>query len=188
MTREEWLDQVCQLLSDHVFKPVGYTIPKVKLSVGFPSKNATSTKKRTIGQCWKAECSEDRVNQIFCSPVLNNSYEMADVLCHELVHAVDNCENGHKAVFKRICKDIGLTKGKATSASAGPELFLKIGSILRVVGPIPHSGLLASSIKKQTTRMIKVVCPDCGYTLRTTAQWLDVGLPICCCGTEMEVA
>ena len=47
--------------------------------------------------------------------------------------------------------------------------------------------LAKANIKKQTTRLIKVFCPDpgCGYTVRTTAKWLAVGTPTCVCGEEM---
>jgi hypothetical protein len=35
--------------------------------------------------------------------------------------------------------------------------------------------------------MLKVMCADedCGYNLRTTRQWLNVGTPTCPCGSEM---
>ena len=44
--------------------------------------------------------------------------------------------------------------------------------------------------KKDGTRLLKVVCPnpDCGYLMRTTERWIKVGLPICPCGTRMEMA
>jgi hypothetical protein len=36
--------------------------------------------------------------------------------------------------------------------------------------------------------MLKVVCPECSYTVRTIQQWIDTGLPTCVCDTEMELA
>jgi hypothetical protein len=33
--------------------------------------------------------------------------------------------------------------------------------------------------KKQGTRMLKAECPECGYTIRLTKKWADVGLPTC---------
>lgn len=42
--------------------------------------------------------------------------------------------------------------------------------------------------KKQTTRMLKCECPQCGYTVRTTRKWLDVAVPVCPVhGHEMEL-
>lgn len=49
-----------------------------------------------------------------------------------------------------------------------------------------------SGPKKQGTRMIKVQCSsDCecgGYTIRTTAKWLEVGMPFCPFGAVMDIA
>ena len=36
----------------------------------------------------------------------------------------------------------------------------------------------------QVCRQILVVCPGCGYKIRTTRQWIGVGLPTCCCGVR----
>jgi hypothetical protein len=33
--------------------------------------------------------------------------------------------------------------------------------------------------KKQSTRMLKAECLECGYTIRLTKKWADVGLPSC---------
>ena len=33
--------------------------------------------------------------------------------------------------------------------------------------------------KKQSTRMLKAECPECGYTIRLSKKWADVGLPNC---------
>jgi hypothetical protein len=55
----------------------------------------------------------------------------------------------------------------------------------------PHAALrsgLNGAHKPQGTRMLKVQCGSCGYTVRTTAKWIEVGLPLCPCGCGMEVA
>ncbi|MEV5084376.1 hypothetical protein AB0K74_38230 [Streptomyces sp. NPDC056159] len=56
----------------------------------------------------------------------------------------------------------------------------------------PEETPVSSGPKKQGTRMIKVACSsDCecgGYVIRTTAKWLEVGMPVCPFGTQMEVA
>lgn len=36
------------------------------------------------------------------------------------------------------------------------------------------------------TRLRKVSCPDCGYTVRKARGWMDVGLPVCPCGQAMR--
>lgn len=42
--------------------------------------------------------------------------------------------------------------------------------------------------KTQTTRLRKACCEECGYTVRVTAKWLEVGLPHCPAHGAMAVA
>lgn len=42
-----------------------------------------------------------------------------------------------------------------------------------------EAGDESSRPKKQTTRLLKVECGQCGYTVRLTRKWLDVGPPGC---------
>ena len=53
--------------------------------------------------------------------------------------------------------------------------------------PYPHGQLAPSDERKQSTRLLKLTCPECGYVIRTTRKWLETGLPTCCCG-ELFVA
>lgn len=46
-------------------------------------------------------------------------------------------------------------------------------------GEAPEAGDESSRPKKQTTRLLKVECGQCGYTVRLTRKWLDVGPPGC---------
>lgn len=56
----------------------------------------------------------------------------------------------------------------------------------------PEETPVHSGPKKQGTRMIKVACnSECecgGYVVRTTAKWIEVGMPVCPFGTVMELA
>ena len=70
---------------------------------------------------------------------------------------------------------------------AGDELQAELKRIIETLGEYPHARLdpALSGRKKQTTRLVKVQCLDCGYAARVTRQWLDkVGTPICPCNTE----
>lgn len=80
------------------------------------------------------------------------------------------------------------------------------------LGPIPHASLVwrgdfrvkrggggvevpernddepvSTRPKKQTTRLKKCECRECGYTVRVTAKWLEVGAPHCPNHGAMEV-
>lgn len=188
-TREAWLLAAVTKLDEEVFSPANYPLPPAKVTVGFPSKKPLSKANRAIGQCWSRNTSADGVNQVFISPTLTSPVQFVDVLAHELVHAVDDCKNGHKHAFQTICKAIGLTKGRPSNASAGPDLLLTIEQICAELGPIPHAALSPGDNEKvQTTRLRKIKCPACGWTGRTTAKWAAAGLPTCHCGTELVPA
>jgi hypothetical protein len=116
---------------------------------------------------------------------MEHAPQVAAVLAHELCHAADNCRNGHKAAFRKIALRIGL-QGKMTATEAGPELAERLNALCKEIGPYPHASLDRSKQPKQGTRMLKLECPECGYTARTTAKWLATGVPTCPCGTEME--
>lgn len=185
-TREEWLTAAVAALSP-IFDTAGETLPPVRVSVGWPG--GRGAKGSVIGQCWKSTASADSVPQMFISPVLGDAARVLDVLAHELIHALDDCTSGHRGRFAKVAKEIGLT-GKMTATVAGPELASTLADIAASLGEYPHAVLTPgmSGVKTQGTRMVKVTCPEDGYTIRATRKWLDVGLPTCPCGAEMTEA
>lgn len=187
MTREEWLTRAVNVLDAQVFAPQGLTVPAVRVSVGWPG--GRGNKDSTIGQCWASIASADGRAQLFISPTMDDAVRVLDILAHEMIHAVDDCQNGHKGEFRRMALAIGLT-GKMTATVAGDDLRAELTAIAGELGPYPHAALTPalSGIKKQTTRMLKLECPDDGYIVRTTQKWLDLGLPSCPCGTTMTSA
>lgn len=188
MNREQWLtdavEELGKLFTDH-----GYDTPRAHVSVGFPSKGGTSTKKQVIGQCWSPSTSEDGVPHIYISPVLQDPVQVLTTLLHELVHAWDKNTHGHRGMFIEVAKDVGLVK-PWTSTSAGEELALTLQDISDTLGEYPHSRLKPSSVERKVakTYMVKVSCGDSGYVARTTQKWLDLyGPPVCpCCDTPMK--
>ena len=71
----------------------------------------------------------------------------------------------------------------ASMAGGGAdELKVKIEGWLEELPAYPHAKLLPGmgGGTKQTTRLIKCQCTECGYTVRTTSKWIDLGgAPIC---------
>lgn len=183
-TREAWLLAAVEALRP-IFEEVGETIPPVRVSVGFPG--GRGKKNSVIGQCWASVVATDKVSQIFIHPKLADPVRILDVLAHEIIHAVDDCKSGHRGRFAKIAKGIGLV-APMTATTAGEDLKVRLTEISEALGAFPHAALgdVLSASPKQTTRMKKVECPSCGYTLRTTEKWLSVGLPTCVCGTAME--
>lgn len=175
-TREEWLHAAIAQIKP-LFKAAGADLPKVQVSVGWPYKKTT----KTIGQCWSTKTSEGEVNHLYISPVLGDPVRVLDVLIHELVHAVDNVENGHGPAFRRLALRVGLA-GPMKATHAGEELKAQLEAISRSLGDYPHHAVTVEQVaaQKKGSRLIKVECELDGYVARTTRKWLDeLGTPIC---------
>lgn len=191
MTREEWLnkftDALRPLLWEHRDHSTGVVPEKIRVTCGWPSKGAFSSKRRTIGECWPVAASKDQTVEVFISPCVSDSLKVGAILAHELVHA-SGCK-GHGSAFKRLAVGIGLT-GPMRATEAGPELTDRLNIIVSELGPYPHAELdkTQSPHKKDGTRLLKLKCPACGYVVRTTQKWIDTGIPTCPCSEMMALA
>ena len=174
MNREQYLIQATKRLAKAIFKPAGIEVPTdVKVTCGFPVSGGAGSRKRTIGQCFNRASSKAGVNEIFISPTIADTYEVLGTLIHELVHAVDDCVNGHTGEFVRMAKAVGLT-GKPTQCGAekGTELWDKLEAYIAKHGEYPHEELMVEG-KKQTTRMLKIECPCCGFKVRASRKVIE---------------
>lgn len=194
-TREAWLCRAAMLLAERIMlrsldsTSYARVVHGVRVSCGWPAGGGTR-----IGQAWSHKVSDDSMCEIFISPALDEPLRVLDVLLHELCHVAVGIEHGHRAPFKRIARACGL-EGKLTATVAGDELRAKLAPIAAELGEYPHAKLeRTSGQKKQGTRMLKLVCSggdacECGgYSVRTTAKWIAVGMPFCPAGTEMKEA
>ncbi len=185
-TREQWLDAMTKALRPK-FKAAGVEIPaKVRVSCAWPSEGALARKHRRVGECWPATASADKRVEIFISPTEHEGVRVAGILVHELIHAA-RPDASHGPKFKAAMGPLGLT-GKATATTESQALKDDLARLIKRIGKYPHSPLKLAGqrTKTQTTRLLKIECPECGYTARTTAKWLEVGLPTCPCGMLME--
>ncbi len=172
--RESWLQEATEALRP-LFLGAGYTVPPIAVSVGWPSRGATSRAKRVIGECWHGRMTEDKLPQLFISPLLDDPTEAQGVLAtlvHELCHVVAGPDAKHGPQFVKVMKKVFL-EGKPTSTVASETLIERFKQ--KII-------LSDAEKKKQTTRMKKVCCPDCEYVARTVQKWLDLhGPPLCPC-------
>ena len=187
--RETWLLEACKAIVPLLKAAGGGETPKFRVSVGWPlgKRGGSKPDSHTIGQCFCSTRSKDGTHEIFISPALDSPAEVLATLVHELVHAFVGIKAKHGREFKVVAVKAGLT-GKMTATVAGEELKGKLAALAKELGEYPHAALKGGgdSLKKtQSTRMLKVVCPDCEYAVRTTAKWLGIGVPTCPCGTEM---
>lgn len=187
-TREEWLLAGLELIKP-IFSAAGSKVPdKIRVSCGFPSRNALANRRRAIGECWADKASKGKYFEIFISPLLEKPFDALDTLAHEMVHATVGLAAGHKAPFKKLALAIGLDKGKMPEAGAGPELEEKLEAIAKKLGPYPHdelSKMTTAKKPKDTCRLLKAECPKCGCIIRITKKCIESpGLPTCACGGE----
>lgn len=183
-TREQWLNAGVLLLTP-LFERLKRKVPKkLRVSCGFPSRNAFG-RRQADGECWSDKASAGKVFEIFISPILNKPVDVLDCLTHELVHATVGLEHKHGGDFKKVALAIGL-EGKMTSASAGKALLKELRVMADSLGAYPHDKLdqMTNGKKKEGCRLLPASCPSCGYKIRVTRKWLEVGLPTCPCGED----
>lgn len=192
-TREEWLNAAIDLLRPEFQKRAGVKLPKnVRISCGFTSAGSRG---RRIGECWSTSASADDTFEMFITPKLDDPVRVLGVTVHECVHAGVGLEAKHGPVFKKAATAM-LLEGKMKATTEGEKFKAEFAPILAKLGEYPHAALRdgrSSGPKKQSTRLLKVHCPGCGYTTRITQKWIDVAVPTCpnedCDnhGNEMEV-
>lgn len=177
--REAWLNRAVDLVRPR-FEELGSPIPeKVKVSIGW----SKGSKANVVGTCWPPEASSDgETVNIFLVPTRGQD-EVTDVcgtLIHELQHAAVGTEHAHKGPFVTLNRQMGFLGKPTSSAEKSPELLAWIEELLVELGPFPHAAMvLGEKVTKQATYMLKLTCPGCQYSVRTTAKMLAIALPIC---------
>lgn len=184
-TGEEYLLAAAEKLSI-LFSNKGFEVPKVRLATGWPHKGGLAQKNKRLGECWPGEAATEGVVSIFISPWMDEATAddgVLSTLTHGLVHAVVGNAAGHGPKFKACALAVGL-EGKMTATHAGADLLERIKTISDELGQYPHAklDLTQSPTKKQGTRLVKRQCGECGYTIRTTKKWIDIGVPDCPAG------
>jgi len=204
--REDWLLDAFAAFRGWL-KDVGMELPEqIHLSVGF-GYGAKRESALILGQTFATFKSADGVNHVFISPALDQIHEVLATLLHEAIHVGNDCRDGHKGEYARVARELGFT-GTLLGIDTTTELRDRLEILGFELGIFPHSKLevLApapllvgpdgkeiktrgtSGPPRQGTRLIKATCGECGYTIRITRKWLDVGNPTCPCGGEIAEA
>ena len=186
VNREGWLTIVASKI-EPVFK--GFNITPYRVTCGWPCAKALGTKSRVVGECHAVESSKAGVHEIFISPLLETPLDVSGTLCHEMAHVAAGIKAGHKGAFVKVCRHVGLTKGKPTSVMPGEALSDKLQKIIDKLGPYPHSSLVPMLKKVNTNpKTVHLECMECGCKITMTIKWAEeAGLPVCGCGGQMEV-
>jgi hypothetical protein len=208
MNRETWLNEMANLMAPR-FEELGHPLPPFYVSVGFPAAGKDG---RAAAECWHSSASADKRFQIHIRPDEADSMMISGHLAHELAHAAVGFECGHQGAFARVVMALGL-KRPLTSTVVGEEFKEWAQPFIDKLGKIPHASLRwtnargqqrgegedgpslgeesdgesSTGPKKQSARLLKAMCAECGYTVRITRKWLEVGRPPCPLHGAMDV-
>lgn len=186
-TREQWLNRAKDGMIKTVFKQAGYAekdFPQIRITCA----PIGSRKTKTIGQCYNNSLSADNTFEIVISSEIDTPEETIAILAHEIIHALVGLEAGHGPKFRKVALAIGLT-GKMTATVAGEAFKQATQALLVKLGEYPHASMKRGEKKKQTTRMVKLECGDCGFICRASRSAIEAsGEPTCGCGSEMYVS
>lgn len=185
-TREDWLTAAVSELKPF-FLLNGVSISdKIRVSCALPS-NAKRTNFKSVGECFPNTNSADAHFEIFISPVLADPIKVFETLIAMLCHTANGALN-HGKPYQKIADAMlllpnGTQSARYKSVTHGDAFVQAYKQIIDSLGAYAHAELSASVGKKQSTRMLKCVCPSCGYTVRLTAKWAfkqgNLNLPLC---------
>jgi len=157
-TREEWLNKVADFIYDEIKKEFVCEVErdKIKLSVGFmPKGNA-----KAIGICHYENHSEGDYREIFICPTrsgtsLANSIETAQIVAHEVTHAILPVGTGHNRRFSKIIIDYLGAEGIPTATVSGAKFTLLVQDFIKELGLLPHYALKQQEGKGSTTVAVR---------------------------------
>src|SRR6516164_4587655 len=146
---------------------------------------------------WKAD--KKSVHEINMSAEYLQSYDMGELILHELAHAENNvlgikdCSGRqHNTKFKTMAERLGLEvkpRDKSVGfeytdlAQGGKDFLSGIKFDAKIFTAYRRTG--KSKRGKVGSRLMKCECAECGYVVRTTRKWLDdVGAPLCPCNKQ----
>lgn len=209
MNRETWLNEMAQRMAPK-FEELGYPLPKFRVSIGFPSRGANSgangecwNKSCTADESFSIFISPGEATSMAISAILCHELIHAAVGLSEghkgkfaLVMKAMGMERPYTSSVpgpefiswvRPMVDDLGeiphaqLRTRQKTAAGELLKLFKKSPGGIDADGEGEDDGEPDSNRpKKQTTRMVKCECGECGYIARTSQKWLDeVGPPHC---------
>lgn len=184
--REEWLYELSRAVSP-IFK--GWPMMPYRLTCGWPCRNGLARKRRVVGECHALESSKGGLHEIFISPVLDEPLEVAGTVCHELAHVAAGIPAGHGKGFVKVCRHVGLTKNRPTSAMPGEILLGRLRRWVEPLGAYPHQAIAPAQRPAKPRTSVKLACTSCGCACTMGIKWIaEVGPPTCACGAPMKPA
>jgi hypothetical protein len=153
------------------------TLPrKVRVHIG-EVQGGRGKRRKVLGLSYAITTAADGVPAVGLNGNMEDPSQVLDVLCHELIHVAIGNDKGHGHLFA-VCAKAMMLDGKPTATFGSAEFKKWAQGALKKLGRLDHAKMTWAG-KVQGTRMIKVQCPCCGYTVRTTRKWLEIAIPEC---------
>lgn len=135
--RCRWLHRATDLLREY-YQPRGIVLPRVTFQMD------TYTLSR-MGYCQRR--LDGNTNRIAISPMYVECTSMYITLVHELVHAVDDCVNGHYPKFIKLANQMGLIGQHSSGLHLSEELAGVCAEISSELGIYPHFDMSYKSLR-----------------------------------------
>ena len=173
--REDWLNKIADFIYDKIALEFVPVVPReqIRLSIGFMPKGNG----KAIGVCHYESSSQGGFREIFIKPTLGASnlaecIETAQVVAHEVTHAVLPADAKHGPKFSRVIKNYLGAEGKPTSTVAGPRFTLMIQDFIKELGYLPHAKMKESEGAGSTTVAVRCTGAEAciGSSDRSVAQ------------------
>lgn len=172
-TREAWLQDAAGELAP-IIAATGAILPAaIRVACGFPS---TFRRSGALGETFSPADSADKTVEVLIAPTISAPREVLSVLLRQLCLAAASGK-ALDAVFATLGMEPG--KPAALPRYASDATTDALNAIVDALGAYPHAELSLADRPKAATRLLKGLCPSCGYTIRLTKKWADQGMPTC---------
>jgi len=177
-TREAWLQDAAAELSPLIEAAAGHSPPTaLRVACGFPS---TFRRSGALGETFRPGDSADATTEILISPTLSDPMAVLAVLARQLMQTVAS-----GAHLNASYAAAGIVPGKPCDVPTATASRMQ--ATAQALGEYPHAELSLADRPKAPTRLLKGLCPTCGYTIRLSAKWANKGMPTCICGDTFNL-
>jgi len=175
-TREQWLDAAVAAIRARI-PEIG---SRIRCAPGFPR---TFTRSGTVAEVIPDTDSQDGHFEVLIAPTLADPEGVFVALLGQVLHTLPGALTVASRAYRDALTNWGLAiEGQDVSPTA--DFIEHWQGDIDGLGPYPHAAVTVATRKVQSTRMLKLTCPQCGYIVRTTGKWLAQGLPTCHDGAQ----
>lgn len=209
MTHEQFITAIRDLVVGRVGGPMAERVGRAKVTYGVGKPGIRGV---TYFDAWHKDGQNCDVLEVAAMGE-ESALQLAGTTVHELAHVLAGHAAGHSEDWKDACRALGLVEASAAGQVYDVSHFDGVlwGAIEKLAmsdgAPVFGAGVMGVGLPTSAkirpcpmgigtrggksrgigsgSRLLKVVCPGCGYTARVTAKWLAIGPLTCPCGEHL---